>query len=81
MGTFFNTRGLITSTKMKIRKYSTTLVITIFWVCSGFSQQSYNLNECIQIAFENKKIHRSAQIDVQSAKKGVAGSKSGYLPS
>ena len=66
---------------MKIRKYSTTLVITIFWVCSGFSQQSYNLNECIQIAFENKKILRSAQIDVQSAKKGVAGSKSGYLPS
>ena len=65
---------------MKLLKYSVTLIITIVWASSGFSQQSYNLNECIQIALENKKTLRSALLDVQSAEKGVVGSKSGYLP-
>jgi len=80
MGTFFISTGLIISAKMKLLKYSVTLIITIVWASSGFSQQSYNLNECIQIALENKKTLRSALLDVQSAEKGVVGSKSGYLP-
>ncbi|SVE10414.1 uncharacterized protein METZ01_LOCUS463268, partial [marine metagenome] len=49
-------------------------------VYSATAQFEYDLAECIAIALENKKTLRSAELDVQSAEKGVKGSYSGLLP-
>ena len=49
-------------------------------VYSAAAQFEYDLAECITIALENKKTLRSAELEVQSAEKGVKGSYSGLLP-
>ena len=49
-------------------------------VYSAVAQFEYGLAECIAIALENKKTLRSAELEVQSAEKGVKGSYSGLLP-
>ncbi|HIA80248.1 MAG TPA: TolC family protein [Candidatus Marinimicrobia bacterium] len=43
--------------------------------------QGYDLAECIGIALDNKQTLYSAELEVQSAEKGVTGSYSGLLPS
>ena len=49
-------------------------------VYSAAAQFEYDLSECVTIALENKKTLRSAELEVQSAQKGVKGSYSGLLP-
>lgn len=54
---------------------------SIFLVSCIIKAQSYTLNDCIQIALDGKKTVLSAGIDVNTAKKGLTSSYSGFLPS
>ena len=54
---------------------------SFFLVSCIIKAQSYTLNDCIQIALDGKKTVLSAGIDVNTAKKGLTSSYSGFLPS
>ena len=53
----------------------------IFLFLSIVNAQGYTLNDCIQIAIDQKKTVLSAEIGVVSASKGLKASYSGLLPS
>ena len=55
------------------------LILSVF--ISAAVAQGYDLAECIGIALDNKQTLYSAELEVQSAEKGVTGSYSGLLPS
>ena len=55
------------------------LILSVF--ISTAVAQGYDLAECIGIALDNKQTLYSAELEVQSAEKGVTGSYSGLLPS
>ena len=54
---------------------------SFFLVSCIIKAQSYIANDCIQIALDGKKTVLSAGIDVNTAKKGLTSSYSGFLPS
>ena len=55
------------------------LILSVF--ISAAVAQGYDLAECIGIALDNKQTLYSAELEVQSAEKGITGSYSGLLPS
>ena len=60
---------------------SSLIIIVSAVLISSLMGQDYDLSECIKIALERKKTLVSAELEVQSAEKGVTGSYSGLLPS
>ena len=60
---------------------SSLIIIMSAILISSLMGQDYDLSECIKIALERKKTLVSAELEVQSAEKGVTGSYSGLLPS
>ena len=58
-----------------------TVLIYIFLFLNIIEAQGYTLDDCIQIAIDEKKTVLSAEIGVVSASKGVKASYSGILPS
>lgn len=63
---------------MKIR---IPIVSTILILSSVIIAQELSLNDCVNIALENKETLQSAQLDLQSAKAGKIGAFSNILPS
>ena len=55
-------------------------IIITFWIFQSLFGQDYTLNDCIQIALDQKKTILSAILGVASAEKGVRASYSGVLP-
>ena len=55
------------------------IIITV-WIFQSLFGQDYTLNDCIQIALDQKKTILSATLGVASAEKGVKASYSGVLP-
>ena len=62
---------------MKIRISIVSVLISL----SAISAQELSLNDCVNIALENKETLQSAQLDLQSAKAGKIGAFSNILPS
>ncbi len=63
---------------MKIR---ISIVSTILILSSVITAQELSLNDCVNIALENKETLHSAQLDLKSAKAGKIGAFSNILPS
>lgn len=63
---------------MKIR---IKIVSTILILSSVITAQELSLNDCVNIALENKETLQSAQLDLKSAKAGKIGAFSNILPS
>jgi len=63
---------------MKIR---ILIISTIFILSSVINAQELSLNDCVNIALENKETLQSARLDLKSAKKGKLGAFSNILPS
>ena len=63
---------------MKIR---ISIVSTIFILSSVINAQELSLNDCVNIALENKETLQSAKLDLKSAKVGKMGALSNILPS
>lgn len=63
---------------MKIR---ISIVSTIFILSSVIHAEELSLNDCVNIALENKETLQSAQLDLKSAKAGKIGAFSNILPS
>jgi len=63
-----------------MKKYSKIATLLLIMV-SILSAQGLTLNDCVNIALENKETLQSAQLDLQSAKVGKLGSYSNILPS
>lgn len=63
-----------------MKKYSFIVVIIMLFI-STLGAQELTLNDCINIALENKETLQSAQLDLQAAKTGKIGALSNILPS
>lgn len=63
---------------MKLR---ISIVATILILSTAINAQELSLNDCVNIALENKETLQSAQLDLQSAKAGKIGAFSNILPS
>ena len=62
-------------------KFRISIVSIFVFLTSGLFAQELTLNDCVNIALENKETLRSAQLDVMSAKVGKVGALSNILPS
>ncbi len=62
-------------------KNKISIVFTILILSSAINAQELSLNDCVNIALENKETLQSAKLDLQSAKAGKIGSFSNILPS
>jgi TolC family type I secretion outer membrane protein len=58
-----------------------SIISTIFILSSVIFAQELSLNDCVNIALENKQTLQSAQLDLKSAKAGKIGAFSNILPS
>ncbi|HIM12205.1 TPA: TolC family protein, partial [Candidatus Poribacteria bacterium] len=66
--------------KIKLMNFIFSILILSVFISAAVAQ-GYDLAECIGIALDNKQTLYSAELEVQSAEKGVTGSYSGLLPS
>ena len=68
--------------QMRMRKINTMNIIIVIGllVSKIIAQGGYSLDDCVQITLEGKKTLLSAELEVQSAGKGVTGSYSSLLP-
>jgi len=62
-------------------KIGITIVSTILILSSSIYAQELSLNDCVNIALDNKETLQSAQLDLRSAKTGKIGAFSNILPS
>ena len=56
------------------------ILLQLLFISIALPQSDYDLKECIDIALDNKKTIRSAELEVTSAKREVIGSYSEILP-
>ena len=61
--------------------YHVLYILMLLVFISNTIAQGYDLKGCISIALDNKQTLYSAELDVESAEKGLTGSYSGLLPS
>ena len=68
--------------QMRLRKINmmNIVIVTGLLLSKIIAQGGYSLDDCVQITLEGKKTLLSAELEVQSAGKGVTGSYSSLLP-
>lgn len=62
-------------------RFRISIASILIFISSGIYAQDLTLDDCVNIALDNKETLQSAQLDVKSAKAGKVGSLSNILPS
>ncbi len=65
----------------KMKNILITLISILLFGANAIFAQTLTLNDCVNIALENKETLQSAELDLESAKLGKVGALSNILPS
>ena len=71
---------LLVQMRLRIINMINIVIVTGLLLSKIIAQGGYSLDDCVQITLEGKKTLLSAELEVQSAGKGVTGSYSSLLP-